>query len=259
MNPINERANENPAEELPEIKPAQPFRFRCGPDNPCFNRCCAELALPLTPYDTARLRRNLGVTGADFLRAFTDVRSYPGAGFPMPMLKMIESPDAPCPFVTPAGCSVYEDRPGACRLYPLGRGSKMTPTGLAETFYIVREEKCMGFDAGKTQTPAEWSKIQDADIYNRFNDRYMKLIGSRLSTAGPLDDRSAALALVCLYQPEHFKMLIEKMNLFDRLGVNEENRAIILEDSPAGDEALLNFALDWLEIALLSYPSNPVS
>jgi Fe-S-cluster containining protein len=25
-----------------------------------------------------------------------------------------------CPFVTDKGCSIYEDRPEACRLYPVG-------------------------------------------------------------------------------------------------------------------------------------------
>ena len=48
-------------DSLPELKPDETFCFDCNPDVPCFNRCCAELTLPLTPYDVLRLRRNLGL------------------------------------------------------------------------------------------------------------------------------------------------------------------------------------------------------
>ena len=36
-------------ENLPEIKANERFCFDCHPQVPCFNQCCAELTLPLTP------------------------------------------------------------------------------------------------------------------------------------------------------------------------------------------------------------------
>ena len=38
-------------ESLPELQADETFCFDCNPQVPCFNRCCAELTLPLTPYD----------------------------------------------------------------------------------------------------------------------------------------------------------------------------------------------------------------
>ena len=111
-------------DSLPELKPGETFCFDCNPDVPCFNRCCAELTLPLTPYDVLRLRHNLGLGSEDFLATFTTLRSFPDTGFPLPMLRMLDGPDEPCPFVTPAGCSVYEDRPGACRVTAPSRASR---------------------------------------------------------------------------------------------------------------------------------------
>ena len=50
-------------EELqPEISPIAaeaPLCFACHPKVPCFNECCRELDLALSPYDVLRLRRAL--------------------------------------------------------------------------------------------------------------------------------------------------------------------------------------------------------
>ena len=99
-------------ESLPELQADETFCFDCNPQVPCFNRCCAELTLPLTPYDVLRLRRHMGITSEEFLNTFATMRSFPDTGFPLPMLRMLQGPGEPCPFVGPAGCSVYEDRPG---------------------------------------------------------------------------------------------------------------------------------------------------
>ena len=77
-------------DSLPELKPDETFCFDCNPDVPCFNRCCAELTLPLTPYDVLRLRRNLGIGSEEFLGTFTTMRSFPDTGFPLPMLRMLD-------------------------------------------------------------------------------------------------------------------------------------------------------------------------
>jgi Fe-S-cluster containining protein len=99
------------------------FEFACGPEVPCFTECCGRLELLLTPYDVLRLRKRLGISSADFLDTHTIMRWATGHGFPEIMMKMDSDNDKRCPFVTPRGCSVYEDRPGACRIYPLGRAA----------------------------------------------------------------------------------------------------------------------------------------
>ena len=243
-------------EDLPEIGASESFVFDCGPEMPCFNRCCAELTLPLTPYDALRLKRQLGMSGEDFLRAFAKLSSFPETGFPLPLLRMLESPDAPCPFVTPAGCSVYEDRPGACRCYPLGRGARMSADGVAERFFVVREEHCLGFDQGTARTPAQWFADQGLAPYTAFNDRYMRLMSMVRATGRALEPKLANMSLLCLYQLERFRELIAGMGIFSRVDVDAERQAQIMEDTLAGDEAALDFALDWLELIIFGVAPN---
>jgi Fe-S-cluster containining protein len=237
-------------DSLPEIGADGTFRFDCHPDVPCFNRCCAELTLPLTPYDVLRLRRRIDMSGEDFLRRFTIVRSFPDTGFPLPMLRMLDGPGAPCPFVSPAGCTVYEDRPGACRCYPLGRGAYMGKDGVAERFFLVREEHCRGFDKGRERNPAQWFADQQVAVYNAANDRYMRLMAMVRATGKPLEARLAAMTVLCLFQLDKFRELIATIRIFTSLEADGPRRAAVMNTSLAGDEDALNFALDWMELVI---------
>lgn len=236
-------------EDLPVIAPDQNFTFACGPEQPCFNRCCAQLALPLTPYDCLRLARNLALTCAETLRIFATPANDPQTGFPAFMLRMIESPDAPCPFVTPAGCSVYEDRPGACRAYPLGRGARVSADGIAERFFMIREPHCAGFGCGAPQTPGEWLHNQGLERYNYFNDRYMRLLSMVRIGERPLAARLRPLALLSLWQPDSFRDFIRQMRLADKVIWNSSMEDLDRNDEK-GAEAALDFGLSWLELVI---------
>ncbi|MCH5143956.1 YkgJ family cysteine cluster protein [Desulfovibrio sp. UIB00] len=237
-------------DSLPELKPDETFCFDCNPDVPCFNRCCAELTLPLTPYDVLRLRRNLGLGSEEFLGTFTTLRSFPDTGFPLPMLRMLDGPDEPCPFVTPAGCSVYEDRPGACRYYPLGRGTKMATDGVSERFFVVREPHCLGFDKGTVRTPHQWLENEELKPFNTSNDRYMRLMAMVRATGQPLEPRLVTMIVLCLFQIDKFRELITNMRVFSHVDISDQRKAAIMEDSQKGDEAALDFGLDWMELVI---------
>lgn len=245
--------NEIPREiidDLPCLDKDEKFHFACGPSVPCFNRCCAQLNLPLTPFDTMRLARNLGMPASGFLRAFTGMRAEETTGFPMFHLRMIESPEAPCPFVTPAGCAVYEDRPGACRSYPLGRGTKLGRKGIVERFFLIREPHCHGFEAARDWSAGEWFENQGLDEYNRFNDAYMRLLSLVAAGERPIEQRLRSMAILCLWQPDQFRDFLRKMDVFSKLETGRHDQAKIEEDSAAGDKACLAFGLDWLELVI---------
>ncbi|MBD5552994.1 MAG: YkgJ family cysteine cluster protein [Desulfovibrio sp.] len=233
-------------DNMPCIGPDDAFRFACGPEQPCFNRCCAQLSLPLTPYDALRLTANLGLAAKDFLAEFTGMRREPGAGFPMFHLRMLESPDAPCPFVSPGGCSVYEDRPGACRSYPLGRGARLSRDGITERFFMVREEHCRGFDTGREWTPRAWFRNQGLERYSHFNDRYMRLMSMVAASGRPLDKRLTGMALLCLWQLDSFAEFLAEMRILSQLELADEQRARIMSDP----EERLDFGLSWLELVI---------
>jgi Fe-S-cluster containining protein len=234
-------------DSLPELEAGRSFLFACNERVPCFNRCCSELTMPLAPYDVLRLRRNLGIDGDRFIKQFTSVQLYPDTGFPLPLLKMLDGPDEPCPFVTPAGCAVYEDRSAACRTYPLGRGTKPGEGGtVQERFFLVREDHCCGFDAGREWTAGEWIADQGLEPYNRSNDRYMRLMAQVKASGRPVSERMAAMCMLAFFQLDRFKDFLEHMAVFDKVEISAERRAAVLAD----EEARLDFAFDWMELVL---------
>jgi len=234
-------------DSLPELKTGQNFLFTCNEQVPCFNRCCSELTMPLAPYDVLRLRRNLGLGSDSFIKRFTAVQLYPDTGFPLPLLKMLDGPDELCPFVTPAGCAVYEDRSAACRAYPLGRGTRPGPDGTVnERFFLVQEEHCHGFDAGQPWTAREWLADQGLEPYNRSNDRYMLLMAKVKASGQPVSERMAAMCMLAFFQLDRFKDFLEHMGVLEKVDISDERRAAVLAD----EEARLDFAFDWMELVL---------
>jgi Fe-S-cluster containining protein len=75
----------------------------------------------LTPYDILRLKRHFGISSAEFLETYTTQHIGPETRLPVVSLKTDASDGHTCPFVSPEGCRVYENRPSSCRTYPLAR------------------------------------------------------------------------------------------------------------------------------------------
>src|SRR5210317_1000027 len=101
----------------------KPFSFGCHPKVSCFTECCRELDLILTPYDVLRLCRELLIKPADFIERYVVEELDENGVFPVLYLGMVDDGRASCPFVSRDGCRVYNGRPGACRAYPIGRGT----------------------------------------------------------------------------------------------------------------------------------------
>jgi Fe-S-cluster containining protein len=155
----------------------QPFRFRCGPDLTCFTDCCHQLDLALTPYDVLRLCRTLRISGSEFLERYAVIEQEEVEAFPQVYLGMVDDGRASCPFVSAQGCTVYGDRPGACRTYPLGRGARLGPDGSPNDFYVVlNEPHCRGFAEEQPQTVVTWLADQELATYNEFNDLTMRIL-----------------------------------------------------------------------------------
>lgn len=249
---------------LPEIKQGEQFRFACHSGVSCFNACCSDLAMPLTPYDVLRLCRGLHMGSEEFMENFAIVGCYEDTGFPSLLLRMEDGPGRPCPFVTERGCGVYEHRSSACRTYPLGRATRPAadaPKGepgdipLREQYFLVREGHCGGFAESRAWTVSSWLEDQGVEPYNRMNDRYMRLISRYKSVANKavLSGKHATLALLCLYQQDRFLEFISSVNLFSRVALTGEYaEADIMGD----EEKRLQFAFDWLALVLFGSSSS---
>jgi len=127
------------------------FRFACHRNVPCFTDCCRDLRLLLTPYDIIRMKKRLRITSREFLDAYTLSDFDQKMGLPVVFLKMNDDEKKACPFVSPEVCGIYEDRPGACRVYPLGRAAQKggSEEAAREQYFMVKENHCLGFNEEK--------------------------------------------------------------------------------------------------------------
>ncbi len=227
----------------------QGFQFACHPGVPCFNQCCRKLELWLTPYDALRLKRRLELTSQEFIERFAEMKTGQN-GWPMPMLAMrADDPERTCPFLGGSGCTVYEDRPGACRTYPLGRATRGGRDGgpQEESYFLVREEHCRGFEAGPTWLPRDWTKDQGLETYNAVNDLFLPIITRQAPDPEPqvIAQKMRMFMLAC-YDLESFRQFVTQSR-FAQLFVLPEPR---LELAAANDLELLKLAFDWLRFAI---------
>ena len=105
-------------EKRARLEREQLFRFNCYPGVSCFTQCCQDITIVLTPFDVLRLKNSLKISSDEFLEKYTIINQKEKQLIPLVILKMNEK-DKKCPFVTPEGCTVYDDRPWPCRMYPL--------------------------------------------------------------------------------------------------------------------------------------------
>ncbi|MEJ2726399.1 MAG: YkgJ family cysteine cluster protein [Deltaproteobacteria bacterium] len=229
----------------------------------CFTQCCAGLNLTLTPYDIVRLKNRLGLSSDQFLDNHAETRLDKHPRFPMVTLKMQPDPEKKCPFVTAEGCTVYEDRPSACRIYPLGRAALKVDSkrGAKEKFFMVHEEHCLGFGEDRLWTVEEWLADQGVHHYNIMNDGWLEVITSPKSL-GPEKDiqRKIQMFFMASYNLDKYRQFLFESKFFALFQVDPEQQKRLGSD----DVALMAFAFDWLKFSLfgertLSIKSEGVS
>ncbi|MCI5127618.1 MAG: YkgJ family cysteine cluster protein, partial [Candidatus Electrothrix sp. AUS3] len=109
-NDFTQGTNKNPSNIMPEkLSLDSPLQFECHPGVSCFTACCHNIQIVLTPYDILVLRKRLNIPAHDFIVQYTEPTYLEKTDMPGVQIKLTEEKNA-CPFVTPAGCSVYEDR-----------------------------------------------------------------------------------------------------------------------------------------------------
>ncbi|MBF0496085.1 MAG: YkgJ family cysteine cluster protein [Deltaproteobacteria bacterium] len=231
------------------LGPNDTFNFACHKKISCFNSCCRNKHLPLTPYDVMRLKKALNLHSDDFLSKYTLFQIEPQSGFPVISLKMSDPPTRTCLLVTVKGCRVYEDRPTSCRLYPLGRasGRRAADDAYDEFFFPLDAPNCQGIKETKIQTVAEWREDQGLLPYTRANDRMLNIVfHPRRDETKQLDDRQLQKVIVALYNLDVFREFVFNTEFLKTYEVEEALAERIKED----DEALLDLGFKFLEQAL---------
>lgn len=196
------------SEEMIPIALNEPFGFQCSNAVACFNACCRDLNQFLTPYDILQLKNFLGIHSAEFLAAYTTQHVGPETGLPVITLRPKAGGERECPFVTPAGCRIYPNRPSSCRIYPIARAvSRCRKTGrVTQHFAIIRESHCLGFRQDHRQSVSQWLQRQQLLVYLAHNDRFLDIIGLKnRQSPGPLDLGSRHLFQLALYDMDTFR------------------------------------------------------
>ncbi len=223
----------------------QQFCFDCHPEVPCFTECCRQLDLALTPYDVLRLKNRLHIHSGRFLEQYVIVEWDERVIFPQCYLTMVDDGRASCVFVAPEGCTVYEDRPAACRAYPVGRGAEQKTQGTVEERYVlVKEPHCLGFTENSSQTPGEYFTGQGLEEYNCSNDKLMAILhhekimkGYRLSR--PQLDKF----LLALYNLDMFRQEMSD----GRIVMKRPLSTAQLQGLAGDDNKLLLLGIAWLK------------
>jgi len=221
------------------------FAFSCHKDLSCFNACCRNKHLPLSPYDVLRLKKALGVHSDTFLVEYAVYTLDPGSGFPVISLKMRDDEEKTCPFVSAEGCCVYDDRPTACRLFPLGRasGGRKSRDKMDQFFFVQELPGCLGGAEERTWVVEEWLKDQGVLPYMAINDRMLDLLFHPKRAPGkPLDDRQLQMLIVACYNLDAFGEFVSETKLLTSSGIDEETRSRIERE----ETALLMFGLAYL-------------
>ncbi len=235
--------------EYPRLSPESTFRFACHKEVPCFGKCCADVNIFLTPYDVLRMKRALGILSGEFLDRYTSTLVMGENQIPLVMLKMHEEGDRKCPFVSEEGCTIYADRPWACRMYPLGLASSRGSSGSGEEFcFIVGEDSlCQGFKEDKEWTVAAWLEDQDVRTYDAKSESYMRFtLHPHFVEKKALDGPKVQMLYKALYDLDGFREMIFGSTFLDRFEVRQDLREALKTD----DEDLLEFAIKFLRFAL---------
>ncbi len=225
------------------------FRFACHRDLYCFTSCCAKLNLVLTPYDVLRLKNRLKLSSEEFLDRYTTCHVDDNYGVPVVKLKMNNDEKRRCPFVCQEGCVVYEDRPSACRLYPLGRAASKIYEGLqaGEYYFIVKESHCLGFNENKEWSVREWLEDQGLNEYNAMNDLFMDVTaGRQAKTIKRLSDRQLQMYYMAGYSMDEFRRFVFKSTFLNRFAISQD----VLNRIKSDETELMAFARQWLKFSL---------
>lgn len=188
------------------------IKFACYKGIICFNRCCYDVKLVLTPYDFLRLRKALNLSVEEFVEKFGE--AYIGEVTQLPVISVNMDPySMACPFLDEKeGCKVYRDRPASCRLYPLARYISKDQKGeKQEIFKIIRETHCKGHYEPRVIKVVEYIKEQGLEEYLYYNDLWAEVVSKRQKFIDtPLNADVLELIFLFSYNLPELKEMIKK-------------------------------------------------
>lgn len=235
------------------------INFACYKGIGCFNACCKSIDITLTPYDIVRLKNRLGMKSWDFLREYTVPYELEKDGMAAVKLKT-KGETTQCQFMTDDGCSVYEDRPTACRYYPVAliamrRQDEYTDSN---SYALVEEEHCLGHQEARELTIDEYREDQGLEEYDELARGWRQLILKKKSSGpavGKPSLRSRQLFFMASYDIDRFREFVRSEGFHNSFVVDDALYQKLLED----DVELLQFGSRLLKQVLFGEETIPVT
>jgi Fe-S-cluster containining protein len=217
------------------------IQFCCHKGIDCFNACCRNIDIMLTPYDIIRLKQRLGITSTEFLREYTYPFEFAKDSVAGVKLRPVEGGTA-CQFMTDEGCSVYEDRPTACRYYPVGLlSTRRQDENIDRVSYaLVQENHCHGHFEDRKLTIDEYRKEQGLEEYDEKGRLWRQQI-LKVKSAGPYIGRmsmtSRKFFFMASYDLDRFREFVKSEGFHSTYDVDAQTMDRLLGD----DLALMEF------------------
>jgi uncharacterized protein len=219
------------------------FTFSCNKDLECFNRCCGNVNLFLTPYDILRMKRRLNMPSHEFLKIYTIPLFPKEVGHPVILMKMIPDKTRSCPFVGDEGCMIYDDRPWSCRSFPLEPVADSVPP----LFEIVRRDFCMGFGKGKFHPVLQWRDTQNIAFYEKMNDEWKNVTHhENFSSRNLLEGQPRDIFFLGSYNLDEFRNVVFRGDFKKYFDID----ARVLKEIKSSETELLLFAFKWIRHVL---------
>jgi len=227
--------------ELPHSSPVQPTRleledeikFRCHKGISCWNQCCARADVTLAPYDIIRLKKRMNMDSTEFLAKYSVPFEIDAHG--IPGIKLRTDDSGACQFMTDEGCSVYEDRPTACRYYPSGLLS-MRALGESDDeqhFLLIKEDHCKGHEEDNIITIGDYRKEQQVEEFDELNRDYYRIILKKKSTGptiGAPSDMSLQLFFMASYDVDRFRRFVMSEAFIKMYDITDEEYDVLEKD-----------------------------
>jgi hypothetical protein len=210
------------------------IQFSCHKGIDCFNACCKNIDIMLTPYDIIRLKKRLGITSTEFLREYTVPFEFGKNSVAGVKYKPKEGTNE-CQFVTEEGCSVYEDRPTACRYYPVGLLStrRQDENFDRASYALVTEDHCHGHFEDRKLTIDEYRHEQGLEEYDELGRPWRQLI-LKVKSAGPaignMSKTSLKFFFMACYDMDRFREFVKSEGFGTTYDVDQETMHKLLAD-----------------------------
>ncbi len=233
------------------------IQFQCSKGISCWNKCCSNIDISLTPYDILRLKNRFDMVSGLFLQKYTVPYEIEKSSIAGVKLRPVENGTA-CQFMTPEGCSVYEDRPTACRYYPIALLSmrKQDEYIDREAYAMVKEEHCLGHNEPREISVADYRKEQGLADYDELARGWRQLILKKQSSGpsiGKPSKRSLELFFLVCYDLDRFSSFVASDGFNSLYDLNDEEMKKILSD----DTELMLFGFRFLKQIL--YGENTIA